>query len=218
MLFTTVEVRWFQRGDVPGPLRDWFFEERADVTEEPPRVDRYLLVTETDSLGIKYREGRMEVKQRSAAPRVVTFGGGAVGTVARWRKWSFPLAAATEARETLDEHGAWWAVKKSRLLRDYSVDVDGAIIPVLESDGPDARCSVELSQVEVVEQRWWTLGFEASGPPATLNESLERVTRDILRRMESALGASRGSSGADLLCRDVSFGYPRWLQQLAEFT
>ena len=218
MLFTTVEVRWFRCGEVPEPLRDWFLEERAHVTEEPPRVDHYLLVTATDGLGIKYREGRMEVKQRSAAPRVVSFGGGAVGTVARWRKWSFPLAAAVEARETLDAHGAWWAVKKSRLLRDYRIDVDGAIIPVSESNGPEARCSVELSQVEVIGQRWWTLGFEASGPPATLSESLERVTRYILRRMATALDASSGSSGADFLGRDISFGYPRWLQELAEST
>lgn len=204
MVLNTAEVRWCYSGEMPFHLRDWFLGLDDDARSEPPRVDHYLLVRDTDALGIKFREGRIEVKQRFGDPRRATFRVGATGTIEQWRKWGFPLASAGEERANLEAMDAWMAVEKDRWLRDYRVDAKGTIWLLEAPDLTIPTCSVELTSVRVQGWQGWTLAFEAAGPAATLVPTLEQVAGQVLSTLDDF----------ELRPQDA-FGYPRWLQIIA---
>ncbi|MBN1248890.1 MAG: hypothetical protein JXC32_14610 [Anaerolineae bacterium] len=201
MVLKTAEVRWFYMGIVPSRLLAWFVAPDDRVTSEPPRTDHYLLVKDTDALGIKYREGRIEVKQRLGSSRHVVFSEDTAGLVEQWQKWGFPLESAAEDCATLEALDAWVAVEKARWLRDYRIDSDGRISVLDVPDLSIPSCSVELADLRVGDQRAWTLAFEAVGPTGTLTHTLERVARQVL-----------GTLGGYALRAADSYGYPRWLQ------
>ncbi len=205
-MLSTAEVRWFEQGEIPDHILDWFERGSAMLQPEPPRVDEYLRVRDTDGLGIKFREGRLEIKQRYGQAAVVTFAPSATGTVELWRKWGFELAEPVEGREVLKGVDAWVSVRKERWLSHYGVRCGGTLerLPTLAS--PATGCSVELTRVNsphirLRDQVWWTLGFEAIGGESELVDTLATVARHVLR---SAAGMA--------LSAEISYGYPRWLQ------
>src|SRR5262245_61055024 len=96
------EVRWFFEGSVSehGTLKDWF-ETTAPVSKVgavgPPAwkgrldgtPDVYLLVPDTDDIGIKWREGELQIKGRISNAGLAAFSGGHQGAVEHWTKWSY---------------------------------------------------------------------------------------------------------------------------------
>jgi hypothetical protein len=63
-------------------------------------------------------------------------------------------------------------------------------------------CNVELARVTVGGEVWWTLGFEAFGPPRTLQASLRATAGLLAARRPPPLGDGLRAS------------YPAWLAQL----
>jgi hypothetical protein len=205
-VFPTAEVRWFARGPIPPPVETWFRQGAGSVDREPGRVDHYLQLAHVDSLGIKLREGRIEIKQRVDRHRLIRFHERVAGLVERYHKWSFQLsdpdtalARATAAAES------WVPVRKERQLRRYRVADDGRIIALTASASPHRGCELELSRVEVAGETWWTLAFEAFGEPSTLRADLLEVAGYVF--------ASDGSPA--LLARD-SCGYAAWLGRMTQ--
>lgn len=186
---------------MPPPVEAWFRRASGSVDQEPVRVDHYLQLAHIDSLGIKLREDRIEVKQRVDQQQLVRFHERVAGVVEEWRKWSFAiqdpdgvLARATAAA------GSWIAVRKDRQLRRYRVADDGRVIALTSSTSPDRGCELELSHVEVAGETWWTLSFEAFGEPSTLRVELLAVVRYVV-----------ASDAPPALPADDSFGYAAWL-------
>jgi hypothetical protein len=194
-VFPTVEVRWFYKGKVPPNVLAWFQQWDPRPDQQPHRVDHYLHLPDTVSLGVKWREGRLEVKQRRQQSRVVQFHEWAAGLVEHWRKWSFELA------NQVAPPPSWTAVAKKRQLRRYRLAGGEKISSVPADEFPDQGCDVELTQVQAREETWWTVGFEAFGEESTLHETLLLVTRQILAADESPTVKAQ-----------ESFGYPKWLQ------
>ncbi|MFN2285080.1 MAG: hypothetical protein ACK2UQ_11710, partial [Anaerolineae bacterium] len=64
-MFPTVETRWFYPGIIPSDVLAWYhYGERAPEAQ-PTRIDYYLRLSDHGDLGIKLREGRIEIKQRA---------------------------------------------------------------------------------------------------------------------------------------------------------
>ncbi|NIV28827.1 MAG: hypothetical protein GWN58_04720, partial [Anaerolineae bacterium] len=63
-MYPTLEARWFMRGSIPHEVREWFARGEPAPIHEPPRMDHYLRLQRSNALGIKLREGRLEIKQR----------------------------------------------------------------------------------------------------------------------------------------------------------
>ena len=135
MPWSTLEVRWF----FPGPLaetgagvKSWFRSRpRYDRPDEPApiawdpappawRQDRYLLIPDQDDMGIKWREGRLEIKAREAALDFTRFAPAIEGVCERWLKWSY-AGEAVERRFSDVFHGRGAhgvvTVEKRRLQR-----------------------------------------------------------------------------------------------------
>lgn len=63
-MYPTAEVRWFHRGKVPLDVMAWFLRLHGEPEEPGHRVDYYLRLSDADALGIKLRDGRIEIKTR----------------------------------------------------------------------------------------------------------------------------------------------------------
>lgn len=203
-MYATVEVRWFMAGPVPPEVSDWFHRDQPKSFAEPERVDYYLNISNSDSLGIKLRHGRIEVKQRYRELGLVQLHRKAKGLVEQWQKWSFSLVGAGyDLSRQPEPAGAWLAVKKERLLRTYRLTANWQVVPAsLDASGPG--CDLELAQVTVGEERWWSLCFEAFGEEVKLEQNLLLVASHVLE-----------TTRPPVLAAEHSFGYPRWLQEVA---
>jgi hypothetical protein len=145
----TCEVRWIRPGR-PGSEIDRWFSRFAQVPET--RDDDYLISPRLPGLSIKIRGGAsFEVKQHRGVVGALDIAGAAAGSIDSWIKRSIPLTGGVDLSRPL-EGAAWRRVSKRRQIARFPIDASG---------GPD--CSVELTEVEVLGQSWWTLGFEAGG-------------------------------------------------------
>jgi hypothetical protein len=195
-MFPTMEVRWFRPGEIPAAIQEWFQRCKGEPEEQQPRVDYYFHSAADDSLGIKLREGRLEVKRRRRRLGIVHFHERVAGQVEHWRKWGFAY--------DIERDGPWpsgFYVKKDRSLYRYRLAKDREIEAVSSPAQLGPGCELELTQVSARGQTWWTLAFEAYGHEVTIH--------DILFLTVHHLFAANAPPTLDP--RD-SYGYPRWLE------
>jgi hypothetical protein len=152
----TCEVRWIRPGRSGSEIDRWF-SRFAQVPET--RDDDYLFSPRLPGLSIKIRGGvSFEVKQHRGVVGALDIAGAAAGSIDSWIKRSIPLTGEVDLSLPLEE-SAWRRVSKRRQIARFPIDAaDGG------PGSPRALdCSVELTEVEVAGQSWWTLGFEAGG-------------------------------------------------------
>jgi hypothetical protein len=169
--------------------------------------DVYLLLPGSDDMGIKWREGLLQIKGRVASVGQERFGARHAGRVERWLKWSYAglpspyrdlFAADESGRQTI-------AVQKRRMLRLFEVHADGT---TGERD-PDLRVArginAEIADVEARGKRFTTLGFEAFPEDAVIARHF--VT--LVSRFLDSLVAAR-------LDAESSQSYPQWLARFSD--
>lgn len=188
MVYRTTEARWFFEGCLPDHVRLWFMKNQTlspEVAER--RVDLYLRLPGVESLGVKLREGLLQLKRRREAlfeTEVVT---ALAGKLELWTKWSSP-ASGDELGASKDVEN-WLPVGKTRAMHRFSEE-------------PGAGCDCELTELDVRERRFWTLGFEAYGAADRQLPALLQATAEIFRD---------GIPGS--IERSRSMGYPEWLNR-----
>ena len=209
-MYLTLEVRWFYPGPLPGRIVDTLEERSCLPALLPARQDHYLWLGDEPALGIKLREGNVEVKRRLEAPGEVEVGPGAVGQVARWRKWSFPLApSAGPLARLLVPGSAWLAVEKERYLQRYRLGGGARITSspleaVAEEAPAEQGCEFELSRVWAGGEEWWSACFEAFGEGPMMEQALLAVAAKVL-----------GPGWPVALGVEQSFGYAAWVARVA---
>jgi len=187
----TAELRWFLRRPPPAGVTAWF---EASGVPLQSRRDRYLVLAETDALGVKVRggTGRLEFKLRPHPAEPVSFPAGLEGQREEWHRWSLPRPGLSRflPRLGLPARG-WRAVDKQR--RTVTVPFRG-----------DAGCRVEIAALRTDGPDWWTVGFEAFGPDADRTPALTAAVERFLAAVDLPDG----------LKADLSCGYPGWLATL----
>lgn len=192
----TLEVRWIHPGPVPGSMLAWLgpFD---DLIEE--REDRYLVDPPAPDLGVKIKGGvQLDLKVFRGSPGVLELPGGGKGRLEVWEKWTFPLDG-----NALPPAGAsaWLALEKVRHRRSFRV-AEGRVVerPVREAQLPG--CTVEVTEVTVDGEEWWTLGLEAVGRPESLHPELLATVAFVFREP---------SPDGVTLDRSTSMSYSGWL-------
>lgn len=156
----TTEMRWWWRGGPPPEVDAWFSGLHRVVRDED-RTDHYLALASDRDTGIKARAGeRLEVKTLSRRESGVAVADAVVGTLEQWVKWSFSLAAETPDGAALDDHPQTW-VRTSKYR--WLVEVE--------------ECEIELVEVDIGDERWWSLAVEAAGTGDGGREQLGRALR-----------------------------------------
>ena len=206
-MFPTVETRWFYPpGPIPQDVLAWYhYGERAPEAQ-PTRIDYYLRLPGNDDLGIKLREGRIEIKQRAEQYGVEHLHEHVHGLVEGWRKWSFGVNDLGGGLGDLaGARPAWIAVRKARRLRRYLVTEAEDIVPIGGAEIAPHGCHIELAEITISNETWWSLAFEAFGPEAALHTTLTRVAQHVLR-----------GDAVPHLNAEHSYGYAYWLKNTCE--
>ena len=224
-LYQSAEIRWFLAGDQQfDALLTWFqnelplIEETDDYVPQPKpppfvkkekvRPDKYLQLTDCTTVGVKLRNGRLEIKGLVVGPRSFSLAE-AVGRVDQWVRWSLkPSAAIAEPLQAdVLKEGQWTEVVKTRYTQKYDFDSDrcAAVSP---DAWPAVGCNVELTLLKVKAEidAWVTLGFEAFGPSARVMAILDEAVRYFFD--------ARVDPPVQLEERD-SLNYPAWLAVLS---
>ncbi len=212
--FTSLETRWFfdgPSGRYPD-LRQWFETStpfpRAEGVEAPVwrgraggEPDVYLLMPGCTDMGVKWREGTLQIKGRVEDLGTHRFDARHEGRVQRWIKWTYPEVPAayrvlfTEGRR----HGlATASVHKTRALRIISLDPEGPR-EVAPGTVLDRGVGLEMAEIELGGAQYCSVAFEAFPDDAVTAAGFSAVATGFL----SAL--------ADTLVVDASMSYPDWL-------
>jgi hypothetical protein len=115
-----------------------------------------------------------------------------------WQKGSFPCDLPDQG--SVDPVG-WIPVRKKRRI-SVPPRAGRHGRAVLHRPGEKPGCAVELTEIGMGGEVWWTLGFEATGPVGMLRRELEATTALVF---------------ADALPAGVEFGagssksYAEWL-------
>lgn len=205
-MFPTLETRWFYPGPIPPDVLAWYhYGERAPEAQ-PTRIDYYLRLASNDDLGIKLREGRIEIKQRAEQYGVEQLHARVHGLVEGWRKWSFGVSdLGSGLGDLTGPRPAWIAIRKARRLRRYGVTDAGEIIAIAGAEIAPQGCNIELAEITLHGKTWWSLAFETFGPEATLHATFTRVVQHVLR-----------GNTVPHLDADHSYGYAHWMQNTCE--
>jgi hypothetical protein len=195
-MFPTMEVRWFSAGAIPATVQAWFQLRAGQPEEQPYRVDHYLRPADGESLGIKLREGRLEVKKRRRELGVFCFHERIAGRVEHWHKWSFAFAPDVSSLT----RPSWIGVGKERRLYRYQLTGDHQLKAISTPDYTRPGCDLELTSVSIADQAWWSLGLEAHGDERSIQDMLFLVAPQVF-----TAGQPPALQASD------SYGYPRWL-------
>ena len=202
-MLLTDELRWFYPGTTPEDIEIWFKQNCLTEGLQSPeeRSDVYLYSPESDFMGIKLRQGRLEVKWRKAELGILRFGDLAEGKAEKWGKWLCcdSTEASFQPNQVLGKP-SWISVQKVRYSQLYQVVPNSLPKPVSTQENIDNGCSVELTQLVIQENLWWSLAFEASGEETSLMDNLQITARWIFNTYR----------GSKLLAAN-SYAYPTWL-------
>lgn len=182
----SAESRWFWSGVAPDGLEVWFRGQQADGIPAGggrERRDDYVRDPNQDELGIKRRGEKLGIEVKglvSLQPTklsVEPFN----GPIEIWTKW-------TSEALTLDPD-LTIVTRKVRWLRKFDTgDSSPREIPVDEYEKiqeplPQNGCNVELTRLTMSDDKqWFTLGFEAFGLLANVENSLQRVAEVMANR------------------------------------
>lgn len=206
MLFQTTEIRWFFRGPVPAP-RDGF---RYDEWSSPEaRTDDYLVLAPSEAVGVKFRDGRFEIKARHGIGDETRLSAEASGMIESWQKWSLENSVAA-LRSAVGDTDEMLAVEKRRWMLVYDLDSDAPRIaePGAREAGamPVNRCHVEVTELTCAWQVWWSFGFEAAGTHGAELKNLLRGSQAFLQQHQVPVSLTPG----------LSFSYPAWLARVVD--
>lgn len=198
----TAEIRWFIKGKIPSNIFDWFIALNNNYVNQPKRTDYYLQLNSSDSLGIKHREGRIEIKQRINQIGNISPGISISGIAEKWQKWSYELKEANNNIPDTVLQNNWLPVSKTRILINYGITEDNIIAQKGEVTYKNG-CLTEITSVKIKNQDWWTMGIEAYGEEKRLKDNLVLISHLILN----------DKSDIQFSLKD-SLSYPGWLKMM----
>jgi hypothetical protein len=195
------ELRWFYPGRIPDQIDSWFKQNcLSDGLKSPEeREDVYLYTPGCDYIGIKLRQGRLEVKWRQAELGILRFGEYLEGKAERWAKWMCEDSTQQSFQPaTVLGNPIWVRVQKVRYAQLYQVETVPQ--PVSRTEYVENGCNVELTHLVIHQTPCWTLAFEAFGEDSRLQDNLQSVGNLVF-------STYRGSH----LQQSHSYAYPAWL-------
>ena len=208
-MWYTAEARWFIPETLPDAVLDWFSAGQA-LESGGVQVHEYLLFPDCDSVGVKLREGRLEIKARQGTSQPLRHSPGIKGRTEQWLKWSLADEGLQALDQALHQSGPWLKVRKERFLRRFSAE-RGRLMEVTTRQGPlpAVGCNIEVTRIDVDANPrfWFSLGLEAFGP-ATVTV---RILDDALVLFFNEHGCVPGTT----LSEYESASYPAWLAKLA---
>ena len=203
MMYSSCEIRWFFEGKIPEEIFHWYLSIDKDCQQQSPRIDHYLKLPKENSLGIKLREGRIEIKKQNEKPSLLKINEKVSGYSDCWEKWSFELNDPNPLPIAVPGFKEWIAVEKKRQLFLFEVADGNCFVKNPHNGLLKNGCIAELTSLTVDNIQGWTIGLEAFGETSNMKNSLLVVCSHIF-------------SGQDCptFKEGNSISYPGWLRTL----
>ncbi len=206
-MYLTAEVRWFDKGSIPPAMMSWFTKIHPKVWTEAEHTDFYYSLPNDDTIGIKLRENRIEIKKRQAVEKPVRFTPQTTGAIETWEKWSVALRPVEINFNEIAADPIWFGIRKRRNLQRYQLTESLIPVTIAYDRRVPQGFTLELSQITIRQERWWTIAFEFYG---ITNIPMNKI-QDIAKGMLITLPNLR-------LDPHSSFGYSRFLnRKIAHF-
>jgi hypothetical protein len=197
--FQTIEVRWFYPGELPAAVSNWFETVGVRLENIDTRSDFYLQSSSPD-VGVKLRQGNLEVKYRQQELGQFAIDGMANSRIEQWSKWICVDDAAGLSPTKLADKPGWLKVDKIRDRRLYRVEFGDPILLNQIATPTVDIASIELTQLQVRSQAWWTVACEYFGSDLDLDRQFLPLVKTL------CAGSSLAAHQAQISC-----GYPQWL-------
>lgn len=192
--YTTWELRWFFKGELPKSVIAWFISktERFNLEFSEPRTDHYLVFQNAITCGAKFREDNFEIKTFIENDK-----GYQNFTIQRWEKWSYGDEKSSIFNKKITEGNHWCEVQKSRMLLFF--ENDEGFREITEPNQTDYQtCQVEISKIKLNGTEWWGLNLECEDKMDS-KEFLNQIAGWLLPDCPVTLEAKNAMS------------YPQWL-------
>ncbi len=194
----SLEVRWIIADRLDSEVSEWFGRFPA-VLES--REDSYLLDPHLRGLAVKIRAaGALDVKVYGGSPGTLDISDRVRGHIESWQKWSFPCELLGHRH---GDPAGWMPIRKMRRISRFSLG-SGQARTSLPGPGEEPGCEVELTEVVTGGRAWWSLGFEATGPPGVLRDELEAAAGRVF---------AQALPGGVELGAGASLSYAEWLHR-----
>lgn len=201
MILPSAELRWFSPGNLPADILAWFDREQAGLEK---RTDSYVALKGTNVVGVKIRDGKLEVKALTKGPSEVHLPGDVIGQLEHWTKWSLDVDGKSAFNDAVRSSAPVIDLEKKRRLVKYASHPSGPQrVPVERHI--EAGCNVELTALQISTQQCWTFGFEAFGD-TNLDDTLLSTARLVFAQ------ANVGAALRSAICQS----YPAWIAALGE--
>lgn len=183
-MLNSLELRWFISGELPSEISAWFVQDKLGGQLQPSetREDVYLYTPECEYMGIKLRQGRLEVKWRQAELEILPFAR-IEGKLEKWSKWlcEDPKEESFKPERVLKQK-SWLKIGKVRSQRLYD------------------SCALELTQLNIRDCKWWSLALETLGTEPQQMNKLQSIFESV----------GKTYSGSHLQAQN-SYAYPKWI-------
>ena len=149
------------------------------------------------------RANRIEIKKRQAVEKSVRFTPLAIGAIETWEKWSIALRPSEINFDEIAADAIWVGARKRRNLQRYQLSASLSPIPIAYHRRVPQGFTLELSQITIRQERWWTMAFEFYGIVNILITEIQNIIREIVISLPNLR-----------LDPQSSLGYPRFLNHL----
>ncbi len=201
-MYKSKEIRWFFEEENE-QLWPWFNDQGLEFDSVQSRIDYYHIPSLRADLGIKLREGRIEVKQRFEGPQPGQLSKCCEGFYEEWIKWSFEIEEEDrEQNDVLEERQKdhWLKVEKQRLGIKLGL-IEKEEIEIFDmGEILEHGCQLEYTRIHLADKSWYTLGLEWFGRPWL--ELDPEILEGILGN--SNLGAEHSKSYPQFLLEFIS--------------
>jgi len=199
-VYLTTEVRWFNKGSIPPAMMNWFTKIHPQVWIEAEHTDFYYSLPNDDTIGIKLRENRIEIKKQQVVEKSVRLTPLARGAIETWEKWGVALHSAEINFNEIAGDPIWVGIRKQRNLQRYRLTESLAPIPIAYHRRVPQGFTLELSRIRVKQELWWTIAFEFYGIANIPITEIQYFIKEIVSSLPNLQ-----------LEPHSSFGYPQFL-------
>lgn len=206
--FKSSEIRWFFSGEIPNEVENWFIGITKNLNHDLID-DNYLKFSGSSNVGVKYRNGNLEIKPLIKDLGEFIINEKATGKIEIWEKWSEPVEASTF------KFGPEWIwVRKERKLKKFIIKAD-EIHEAKRGMEISVGCNLELTRINYKDNKLsWSLAFEAFEKKGTGLDILKKVVKKVMNEKNNPLHFLQDNGMTGSYSLKNSFSYPGFLLSL----
>jgi len=202
--FPSAEMRWFFRGKIPDIIHEWKHAV-GQFRDEPQRIDTYLLLSGSNQIGLKLREGNLEFKYFVSSDQSTLQLGNLTGRLSYWEKLSMKLENSSLSSV---DYPDIIEVAKERFLKFFRWDPLENKLKTGNTENIGAQ--LEVSKLIILGESFWTFGIEAQ----TGNDNYD-LMRGIIRQTIELITTLQESHPVTFPVDSIDeASYPEFLQKL----